>query len=221
MILRYGTPASLSMNTDCHSITSPRQQPRAHPCYVVLKLLFSLLPPAIVLASISSPMVGASASDTGLLLGVHNLDTGKDYASIQEAIDDPSTARGTTIVVDSGTYIERITVNKTLNIKGRDTGGGIPVIIWGRDVVNITASGVTVEGLNVTNAVAAAISIFSDNNTITGNHVHGILVIPSHVHGILVIPILVMSTVSQDKQLHLMVCLACVVCGGFDAPGCI
>jgi len=161
-----------------------------HPCHapiftLILKLHVS--PPlpllVLVLASVGAgPMVGASLSGTGPFLGVHNLDTGQDYASIQKAIDDPNTTAGHTIMVESGIYNERIVINKSLHIEGLDTGGGIPVINGGGrgDVVTLIADGIIVEGFNVTNAGIweiglgpAGIKVVSDNNTIMGNEVAG------------------------------------------------
>jgi nitrous oxidase accessory protein NosD len=55
---------------------------------------------------------------------VHNIDTNKDYSSIQAAVDDAGT--GDTIKVDGGTitgtgyYYENVQVDKTINIIGED-----------------------------------------------------------------------------------------------------
>lgn len=47
---------------------------------------------------------------------VHNIDTGLNYETIQEAIDAPETSDGHTIIVDPGTYAENIDVYKEVKI---------------------------------------------------------------------------------------------------------
>lgn len=51
---------------------------------------------------------------------VHNVDTGKDYATIQAAIDDSNTNDGHTILVDSGIYYENVQLWKSLKLIGED-----------------------------------------------------------------------------------------------------
>ncbi len=63
----------------------------------------------------------AEAVDTTTpLAGVHNIDTGLNYASIQQALDALETLDGHTIRVDAGTYYERVTVRKSVTIVGED-----------------------------------------------------------------------------------------------------
>lgn len=52
------------------------------------------------------------------VFGVHNINTGLNYSSIQAAINAPQTLAGHTIVVDSGVYREKVIVSKALFIKG-------------------------------------------------------------------------------------------------------
>jgi hypothetical protein len=47
---------------------------------------------------------------------VHNIDTGVNYGTIQEAIDAPETLNNHTIHVDAGTYYDTIVVDKSLNL---------------------------------------------------------------------------------------------------------
>ncbi len=60
------------------------------------------------------------------LLPVHNIDTGLNYSTIQAAIDAPETLDGHTIMVDAGTYIENLDVDKSLKIHG--TGAEVTII---------------------------------------------------------------------------------------------
>ncbi len=52
--------------------------------------------------------------------GVHNLNTGKTYSAIKEAIDAPETLDGHEIFVASGIHYEHLTVNKSLSLIGED-----------------------------------------------------------------------------------------------------
>ena len=53
-------------------------------------------------------------------VSVHNIDTGLDYLTIQEAINASETLDGHTILVDAGTYYEHLIVNKSLTLLGKD-----------------------------------------------------------------------------------------------------
>ena len=87
-------------------------------------------------------------------LRVHNINTGLDYVTIQEAINAPETRDGHTIEVDRGTYYEHVVVNKTVQLKGvppRDyvfiDGNGTP-----GSVVTITVDNVVVVGFKILNS---------------------------------------------------------------------
>ena len=104
--------------------------------------------------------------------GVHNLNTGESFATIQAAINDPDTKDEHTIVVDPGIYYENICLNKTLTL----IGNGTPTIDaqGGYHAIQIIANDCVVKGFRCTNAnapysFAAGIVVNSDMNTIRNN----------------------------------------------------
>ncbi|MCK4424732.1 right-handed parallel beta-helix repeat-containing protein, partial [Candidatus Bathyarchaeota archaeon] len=84
---------------------------------------------------------------------VHNIDTGLNYATIQEAIDADETEDGHTIFVDPGVYHENVRVTKSLKLIGEDSfttiidgKGGRVLSIFGdpfHPLKNVTVKGFT------------------------------------------------------------------------------
>jgi hypothetical protein len=72
---------------------------------------------------------------------VHNLNTGLNYTTIQEAINANETKNGHTILVDAGIYYEAVSVNKSISLIGADRNA---TILDGNftiySLINITAS---------------------------------------------------------------------------------
>ncbi len=83
---------------------------------------------------------------------VHNLDTGLNYITIQEAISANETLNGHTVLVEEGVYHENVVVNKTLILLGANRE---KTIIDGKSegtVIDITADGVTVSNFTIRNS---------------------------------------------------------------------
>lgn len=97
---------------------------------------------------------------------------GANFTRIQDAIDNAST--GDMIIVYSGTYYENVDVNKPLNLKGIDNGGGKPVVKAVRtgrgDIpITLTAGNSTLDGFKTINGYSAGIYVNSNNNFIINN----------------------------------------------------
>ena len=85
-------------------------------------------------------------------LPVHNINTGLNYETIQEAIDALETQNGHTIRVDAGTYYEHVIVTKSLYLIGEDRD---TTIIDGSEagtVVTIMADNVILSNSTIQNS---------------------------------------------------------------------
>jgi len=83
---------------------------------------------------------------------VHNVDTGLDFETIQEAINANTTLNGHTILVEEGVYFEHVTINKSISLLGENKSG---TIIDGEGlgkVVKVRAANVSITGFTVQNS---------------------------------------------------------------------
>jgi len=86
----------------------------------------------------------------------HNINTGFSYPTIQDAIDAEETVEGHTIEAEPGTYYERLTIDKSIVLSGKDKN---TTIIDGGEagtVVNVAASNVTICGFTIKNSGTSA-----------------------------------------------------------------
>ena len=133
---------------DCDGVKAYMHDPKKKPSLLHSSkaILISLF--IISALSFSLPILSfAEPSD-----GVTNLDTGYSYAHIQEAINAPETLDGQSLNVASGTYLEHVTVNKSLKIHG---AGVEEVVLDGEGVgtvVHVTADDVEVSGFRIRNS---------------------------------------------------------------------
>jgi len=110
-------------------------------------------------------------------LPVHNLNTGLNYSTIQDAINANETLDGQTIFVDAGTYYENVVVNKSISLVGANSESTIIDANGTGDAVemsnNVTLSGFMLrnggDGIDVEGGVNCYIS---DNQII--NNTYGI-----------------------------------------------
>jgi parallel beta-helix repeat protein len=93
-------------------------------------------------------------------LPVHNLNTGLDYATIQDALDANETVAGNTIKVDAGTYYEPIRIFKSITLVGAGSGATIidgngTGVLTGEDsdraIILLRANGISIMNLTIRN----------------------------------------------------------------------
>lgn len=102
---------------------------------------------------------------------VHNLDSGLNYTTIQEAIDANETLDGHTIFVEKGTYLEHIIVNKRVKLLGENKN---ITIIDGQNkgtVFKVTIDGVSISGFMVVNCDYGIYLYSSNRCNISSNRI--------------------------------------------------
>ena len=90
---------------------------------------------------------------TAVQLPVHNIDSGLDYATIQEAINATQTVDGNTVTVDAGTYYEHVAVNKRLKLVGASRDLTIVDGNGTGSVISVGVGGSRISGFTVQNGL--------------------------------------------------------------------
>lgn len=98
---------------------------------------------------------------------VHNLNTGLNYTTIQEAIDANETLDGHTLHIDQGTYLENVTIYKSLSLIGFDRDTTIVNGFNTEIVFKITADNVKISGFTIRNGIRGMKLYRVTNVTIT------------------------------------------------------
>ena len=113
---------------------------------------------AFVLALLSTPGFVGLVRPVSASLPVHNIDSGLDYATIQEAMDANETLDGHTILVDAGIYYGHVSVSKSIALIGESK---VATVIDGngtRKVVTVTAQNVTIAGFTIQGSAPSDVS---------------------------------------------------------------
>jgi parallel beta-helix repeat protein len=116
----------------------------------------------------SQTSVTATNGDTVL-----NINTGLTYSTIQAAIDANETLNGHTILVGAKTYVEHVTVNKSLALLGETTN---TTIIEGNGsgvLVRIVVNNVVFKNFTVENGDTGIMIDHANNTLVTRNNVIG------------------------------------------------
>lgn len=115
------------------------------------RIVFGIFLILFLSGSLSLVLNICPVSATRANLSVHNVNTGLNYTSIQEALDAGETQDGDLIRVESGTYFERVIVNKSVSLIGENRTTTIIDGPWMEEgiVVHITATNVMIRGFTV------------------------------------------------------------------------
>jgi parallel beta-helix repeat protein len=113
--------------------------------------LILVLVSLLFLASVTSTRFSGVKVDSSDEYRVHNLNTGLNYTSIQEAIDANATLDGHTIFVEGGTYYEHVAISKSIALLGESMSSTTIDGNGTGTVVDLVANNVTVAGFSIRN----------------------------------------------------------------------
>jgi len=136
----------------------------------MIKLTNTLYMIILVLAIALFPFHVLPIKASTSLLSVHNIETGLDYVTIQEAINANWTLNEHTIKVDAGVYYESIVVNKSLSLIGESKFDTVIDGMGISNVVNIEADNVKITGFTIRNGDFSGVrALNSKGNNVSYN----------------------------------------------------
>jgi parallel beta-helix repeat protein len=111
----------------------------------------------LLLSALSYTRFSQTETKASSSLPVHNLSTGLNYTTIQDAINANETLDGQTILVDSGEYNETIMINKSISLVGENRNNTVinptyntpPSINPFNAIVNVTANNTEIAGFDL------------------------------------------------------------------------
>jgi parallel beta-helix repeat protein len=102
---------------------------------------------------------------------VHNLNTGLNYTTIQEAIDNSTTQNGHVVFVEKGTYYEHVTIFKSISLIGEERDTTIVDANGTGTAILITTDNVSIANFTIRNAGKIWYGTGYPDSCIRGNNV--------------------------------------------------
>ena len=114
-----------------------------------------------------------SSAQTEQVKPVRNIDTGKYYDTIGEAVGDAETQDNHTIRATAGVYFEHVVINKSISLVGEDPETTVLDGNYTGTVVEITAVNVTLANFTVRNTGSSGygIRMFGSNSSTLSNNI--------------------------------------------------
>jgi len=152
-----------------------------------MKRVLLLIPVLMLVLFCSLRMKTFSSSAQGQTKPVQNIDIGKYYDKIGEAVNDPLTQDNHTIRASGGVYYEHVVINKSISLVGENPETTIIDGNYTGTIVEITVVNVTIMNFTVRNTGSSGygIHVFRSNSSTLSQNVldschMGIILFQSH-----------------------------------------